>query len=605
MAKHDQLSRVHFEKLSRICTARGGVLLSGTSRKAREIKVQCAKGHIWHPDLYNVLKGSWCSSPECVSERISERKVAPIRQAQVEKIQKIVAKRDGTWVSGDYVNNHTKVHMRCKNGHAFSITPDSLMSGTWCARCTGKFPKEEMLLLLSEHASRKGGRLLSPSYSDIKSKLKFQCGKGHEPWMATAESVLRVGTWCPSCAPNGVKLDLEKVREELCRLAANKGGKCISVKRSPSGRGRYQCLMQCSAGHRWIGSLDHLRSGVWCPSCNSPGVKEKICRAIFEWLTGMNFKKDRPSWLVNSRGRRMELDGYNKNLGLAFEYQGEQHSKFTPFFHQDHDTFLRRVSDDSEKLKLCAANGVDLVQVDISVPLEGLQKHVADLLIKVRPTLAGFLNLKEMDVDRVPTGKDTLLAEIRRIALDRGGECLSTQYVSANHRLRFRCVEGHVWSAIPGSIRQGTWCKACAGRTISSTKLAKRDTAELVRIITEKGGVYLGPGLNNKLKLLVKCSDGHQWETDKIRLLAGRWCQKCAAKKRSTALKLTIEDLRQTARLRGGSLISSVYTKSGDRYLWQCGKVGGHRWLATAGSVRKGSWCPFCAGRKTAASPGG
>jgi hypothetical protein len=534
MANHSQLSQAHFEKLSGICTKRGGILLSGKSKDVRKIKVQCSKGHIWYPDFYNVLKGSWCSSPDCVSERISERKVAPIRHAQVSKIQKIIVKKEGAWVGGDYVNNRTKVHLKCKKGHLFSITPDALLSGAWCARCAGKLPKGEMYILLSKHAREMGGQLLSPTYSDIKSKLKFQCGKGHAPWVASAESVFRMGTWCPACAPNGVKLDRGKVMNELRQMAETKGGKCISVKRNSSTHGRYQCLMQCSAGHRWLGALDHLRAGVWCPSCNSPGVKEKVCRAIFEWLTGKTFMKQRPKWLVNSRGRQMELDGYNKDMGLAFEYQGEQHSKFIPFFHEDHEGFLRRVSDDSDKQRLCSANGVELITIDVSVPLKGLQKHVADLLVKIRPWLSGSLNLQDMEIERVPTGKDASLAEIRRIASDRGGECLSKQYISANHRMNFRCSEGHLWSAVPGSIKRGSWCKSCAGRSISVTKLAKRDTLTLVKIVTEKGGVYLGPGLKNKLKLLVKCSAGHQWETDKSRLLSGRWCQKCVAKKNSS-----------------------------------------------------------------------
>lgn len=539
MEKSDQLTKVHFEKLSRICAMRHGRLLSGRSRDGRRIKVQCAKGHVWNPDFYNLLKGTWCSSPECVSRRISEKKVEPILRAQIDKIRTILTKKEAVWVDGEYLNNRTKISLRCKEGHPFSVAPGALLSGSWCPICAGRRSKDEMYLRLCEHAAGKGGRLLSKAYAGVKTKLKFQCKEKHAPWMATPESVLRLGTWCPACAPNGVRLDIKEVKQELDRLAASKGGKCISIRRNPSGHGRYLCLMRCSSGHRWNGALDHLRRGVWCPACNSPGVREKICRAVFEWLTGRTFMKHRPLWLVNSRGHRMELDGYNKNLGLAFEYQGEQHSEFIPFFHRDHAAFLRRKFDDSEKQSLCSANGVDLIRVDISVPLEGLQEHVFALLTKIRPSMAAALNHKTMDVNRVATGKDSLLAEIRNIASANGGECLSTQYVSANSHLIFRCSHGHTWAAVPSSVRQGAWCKACVGKKISASLLAKRDITPLINVIEQNGGVYLGQGLKNKLKLRVKCSAGHEWETDKIRLLSGRWCQKCRAKENAVKRKMT------------------------------------------------------------------
>jgi len=32
--------------------------------------------------------------------------------------------------------------------------------------------------------------------------------------------------------------------------------------------------------------------------------------------------------------------------------------------------------------------------------------------------------------------------------------------------MRWRCAEGHEWSALPERIRRGAWCPMCAGRTI-------------------------------------------------------------------------------------------------------------------------------------------
>ena len=45
---------------------------------------------------------------------------------------------------------------------------------------------------------------------------------------------------------------------------------------------------------------------------------------------------------------------------------------------------------------------------------------------------------------------------------------------------------------------------------------------------------------------------------------------------------------------RGGLCVSPTYVDSNSPLLWECSS--GHRWSATAQSIRKGSWCPECAG---------
>ena len=67
--------------------------------------------------------------------------------------------------------------------------------------------------------------------------------------------------------------------------------------------------------------------------------------------------------------------------------------------------------------------------------------------------------------------------EMRRIAEARGGECLSRTYVNGSIRLLWRCVNGHQWKAVPESVKQGTWCPYCAG-TMTGTIEEMRRLAE-------------------------------------------------------------------------------------------------------------------------------
>ena len=61
-------------------------------------------------------------------------------------------------------------------------------------------------------------------------------------------------------------------------------------------------------------------------------------------------------------------------------------------------------------------------------------------------------------------GRHQDIDDMRRLALDRGGKCLSEAYVDNRTNLTWACEKGHVWEACPNPIKSGTWCPVCAGR---------------------------------------------------------------------------------------------------------------------------------------------
>lgn len=63
-------------------------------------------------------------------------------------------------------------------------------------------------------------------------------------------------------------------------------------------------------------------------------------------------------------GTRMSLDLYNGNKNIAIEVQGEQHLKYTPFFHgKSKTTFLSQIRRDNDKQEFCKLNKIKLVEV--------------------------------------------------------------------------------------------------------------------------------------------------------------------------------------------------------------------------------------------------
>jgi hypothetical protein len=97
--------------------------------------------------------------------------------------------------------------------------------------------------------------------------------------------------------------------------------------------------------------------------------------------------------------------------------------------------------------------------------------------------------------------------------------------------------------------------------------------------------------LNANTKLLWRCEKGHKWEATPGSVKSGSWCRYCAG-----TVKLTIGEMREIAKSRGGKCLSKIYVNKKVKLKWQCSK--GHIWKATPDAVKRGTWCPACARSK-------
>lgn len=105
---------------------------------------------------------------------------------------------------------------------------------------------------------------------------------------------------------------------------------------------------------------------------------EEQCRQIFEELfPGYKFSKCRPSWLINPRTKRpLELDGYNEELQLAFEYNGPQHYHFPNQYHRTEGEWIEQKYRDLVKHQACNQQGVYLITIPYHVPRHHLRSFI-------------------------------------------------------------------------------------------------------------------------------------------------------------------------------------------------------------------------------------
>ena len=112
---------------------------------------------------------------------------------------------------------------------------------------------------------------------------------------------------------------------------------------------------------------------------------EARSRQILEGYFGKPFDKARPDFLrnpVTGNSYNLELDCYNSELGLALEYNGIQHYKFTPFFHKNKESFLNQKYRDDMKRRICKENRVILIEVPYTVKYDQLDPYIKSALKK-------------------------------------------------------------------------------------------------------------------------------------------------------------------------------------------------------------------------------
>ena len=61
-----------------------------------------------------------------------------MKKLTIEDMYIYAKSKEGLCLSTEYVNNRTKIKWQCKKGHVFYSTPDSAQQGKWCPECGHK-----------------------------------------------------------------------------------------------------------------------------------------------------------------------------------------------------------------------------------------------------------------------------------------------------------------------------------------------------------------------------------------------------------------------------------------------------------------------------------
>jgi hypothetical protein len=198
--------------------------------------------------------------------------------------------------------------------------------------------------------------------------------------------------------------------------------------------------------------------------------------------------------------------------------------------------------------------------------------------------------------------KDTI-ENMHSIARERGGRCLSVEYVDQRTPLCWECAENHIWPATPSEVkgirnRRGTWCPICGADAAAKNRM---HTIEDMQRLVEKmhpGGAFVSDEyLGSQIEHQWRCGDypSHpDFPMTPNAIQQGQWCPKCSKNARPT-----LDEINELAKSKHplARCISTVYKNSSTPLEWDCG-VGGHKPKPFEASYRSvkhdGEWCKMC-----------
>jgi len=414
----------------------------------------CENGHTWDSSYEIVNQGGWCR--QCLRRQ-------KYNDNYLEKVKAIAISKGGKCLSTQYIDGKHKLDWQCAEGHKWSVIPIGIVHyNTWCGKCAIKRNSEKArgtIETMQNIALKHGGKCLSTVYVGTNTKLQWQCSEGHK-WMGTPGNAV-TGYWCKKCSNKNSGIKRRASIEEYQMIAKERGGKLIS---KTYNRNDFLMLWECNEGHRWKAKGNSIKSGSWCQKCGHKKGADKI-RDKIETFQSIAIK----------RGGKCLSEIYkDSNTKLEFECAEGHIWKSSPITIKHAGCWCpkcgakkngdRNRGTIEDCIKLAADRGgrcLSTVFIHSHSPLgwkcaEGHRWKTTSNLIKKGTWCPKCANKRTGDKQR------DKIETFQKIALKRGGKCLSVNYVDSHTKLEFECSKGHSWKMAPGSIKNlGLWCKIC------------------------------------------------------------------------------------------------------------------------------------------------
>lgn len=371
-----------------------------------------------------------------------------------------VAKAAGlTLLTTQWSGAHAYYLLRCARGHEFERRATVITRGsTRCEQCTQAAVQQQFLDRLARHNLV----CLEGKYLGGKVRHHFECAHGHR-WDVEARKVLE-GSGCPRCA-NERTAELNRHADGLNQLreaAAAFGGRCLSdVYLGVAFRYEWEC----ADGHRWRAFGYNVIKGGWCRKCFARRHSEHMRDPIgWERLTVAVASHGGVCLDAEYTGSK-EKYRFRCAAGHEWKTTGSHvlGGGWCPRCAQKKTGEALRLDDGLDQLKSAAASHGGEVVNPVYL---GINAHYTFRCARGHEwQTKGSHVLMDGTWCRTCAGlrRRHTIETMQQVAYERGGRCLSSEYLGVKVRLQWECHRGHVWATSPDSIiNNGTWCPNCS-----------------------------------------------------------------------------------------------------------------------------------------------
>ncbi len=313
--------------------------------------------------------------------------------------------------------------------------------------------------IIRETGKQHNFKLLSTECVGSKGFYLWECPKGHQCEVRYGEIKDKSYT-CKSCRRIPFKTYVDFVKKY--------GGNMITTEeeylKMKSG---YSLKYSCEEGHICNTRGDQLLKKICCGECNASSLGERTCRVILEYLFDASFPKNR-DFIYPVTDNFVELDGYNIELKMAFEYNGIQHYKKHETWHKTDEDFVKQQNRDKFVQDLCIENGIRLIIIPYTVKYE----HLYTFIIEQLPEY-NFEKIVDYELFKLNSTPSIEINKIENYIKKKFGATLvSKNYTGSRSKLKCTCKNGHSFILnVPKLYENKNICPECPFVSVDTLKV--------------------------------------------------------------------------------------------------------------------------------------
>jgi hypothetical protein len=217
----------------------------------------------------------------------------------------------------------------------------------------------------------------------------------------------------------------------------------------------------------------------------------------------------------------MELDGFNKNLKIGFEYQGEQHFRSDGLFfdknlsNEEREKILEiRISDDKIKMELCKKNNVKLFILTYEDAPDDFQKIIEKQATEYGIQIDKYNFTSPIDFEKSYIREDRL-DELKSLLSRKKIRVLSNKWIATDTKYKLKCeICDYEWSALGNAFfntRRVAGCRRCAHKkNIEGQKLGIEVLSDYAKKFDGKVLSKIYVRRNHEYEF--KCKEGHRFK---------------------------------------------------------------------------------------------